>query len=254
MEKLTFDKTAYSEYMDDLNNSEGFYVTPTDNGSTLLGGITRICAKNHHHIYQRGERAACFAVEQYNRKKHDTNLKFLRILNLNLEPAAAAVYYITLEAVDPFGEVNHYQAKVWEKMNTGYQLQIFRVAPYAAKSSETIRNRCCCIRVDNLQPGMDENYLYHKCFYRARTEIWTMKVIRNARTRQSEGYGLLLFKNQEAAEKFLMGYNDKLMPHTNQYFKLGWEACSRNLTIQTNEYAQSLTEDFSLFDIIDNCC
>lgn len=42
MENLTFDEAAYSEYMDDLNNSEGFYVTPADDGSTLHGGITRI--------------------------------------------------------------------------------------------------------------------------------------------------------------------------------------------------------------------
>ncbi|KAL2512654.1 Cysteine proteinase inhibitor [Abeliophyllum distichum] len=252
MENLTFNQAAYSEYMDDMNNSEGFYVTPTDDGSSILGGITRICAKNQHHIYRRGELAALFAVEQHNKKKKDTDLQLLRILNLNMEPSAAAIYYITLAAVDPFGEVNHYQAKVWEKMRTGYQLQIFRVAPYAAKSSESIKNRCCCIRVDNLQPGMDENYLYHKCFYRVRQEILTIKVIRNQQTGDSEGYGRLLFKNQEAAEKFLMRYNDKLMPHTNQYFKLGWETCSRNLKIHTNEYIQSLTEGITLFDFADN--
>ncbi|CAA3014802.1 Polyadenylate-binding RBP45C [Olea europaea subsp. europaea] len=88
---------------------------------------------------------------------------------------------------------------------------------------------CCRIRVDNLQPGMDENYLFHQCFYRAREEILSVKVIQNEETGHSKAYGVVSFKNYAAAEEFLMKYNEKLMPHTNdQYFKLDWETCSKN--------------------------
>lgn len=76
-------------------------------------------------------------MEQHNKKELERTLKFLKIVNLNIGPTAGVIYYITLAAEDSSGEINHYQAKIWEKLNTGYQVQIFRLAPYdaAAKSS-----------------------------------------------------------------------------------------------------------------------
>ncbi|XP_022849871.1 uncharacterized protein LOC111371958 [Olea europaea var. sylvestris] len=226
MDDLIFDHETYSEYMDDQNNSQGFYVTTSDNGHKLLGGIRRI-SKNQDHLYLRAEIAAVYAVEQHNKKELERTLKFLKFVNLNIGPTAGVIYYITLAAEDSSGEINHYQAKIWEKLNTGYQVQIFRLAPYdaAAKSSEeSVEDGCCRIRVDNLQPGMDENYLFHKCFYRAREEILSVKVIQNEETGHSKAYGVVSFKNHATAEEFLMKYNEKLMPHTNDQ-KVSVSAC-----------------------------
>ncbi|KAK4441157.1 hypothetical protein Salat_0450600 [Sesamum alatum] len=131
MDNMIFDQKAYSEYMDDMNYSQGFYVTPGRDGSVLAGRIWRVgeCSGDH---YRKAERAARFAVEEHNKEEGGKEglLKFLRIVNLNVEPAAAAVYYITMAAADSSGETIHYQAKVWEKINTGYKVQMFRLAPY----------------------------------------------------------------------------------------------------------------------------
>ncbi|CAA3014801.1 Hypothetical predicted protein [Olea europaea subsp. europaea] len=91
MDDLIFDHEAYSEYMDDLNNSQGFYVTTSDNGRKLLGGIRRI-SKNQDHLYQRAEIAAVYAVEQHNKKELKRTLKFLKIVNLNIGPTAGVIY------------------------------------------------------------------------------------------------------------------------------------------------------------------
>ncbi|KAI3472695.1 hypothetical protein Pfo_031300 [Paulownia fortunei] len=134
MDSMFFDQRAYSEYMDDLNNSQGFYVTPGRDGSVILGGIRRV-GEYSVDQYRKPECAAKFAVEEHNKKEGEGLLKFLKIVNLNVEPAAGAIYYITMAAADASGETSHYQAKVWEKFNTGFQVQIFRLAPYWVKSS-----------------------------------------------------------------------------------------------------------------------
>ncbi|GFP82743.1 cysteine proteinase inhibitor 1 [Phtheirospermum japonicum] len=121
--------------MDDMNNSEGFYVTPTRDGSVLLGGVRPVGEYSGDH-YRKAESAARFAVEEHNKKEGEKGfLKFLKIVNLNVEPTAGAIYYITMAADGGSGEMSHYQVKVWEKINTGFQVQIFRLAPYWVKSS-----------------------------------------------------------------------------------------------------------------------
>ncbi|KAG8371356.1 hypothetical protein BUALT_Bualt13G0079200 [Buddleja alternifolia] len=169
---LPYDQKAYSQYMDDLNNSQGFYVTPSEDGSALVGGVRPVKEYSDIHHYRKAELAAKFAVEEQNMKgrKHRW-LKFIKIVHLNREPAAGAIYYITMAAADSYGEVNHYEAKVREKLNTGYILQLFRLAPYWVTNSDKLSNDCCCIGIDNLLPNMDESYFYYKCFYRARKEV-----------------------------------------------------------------------------------
>lgn len=100
----------------------------------LLGGIRRV-EKNSEH-YERAERAAMFAVEEHNKNARQTeSVGFNKIVNLNAQPTAGVIYYITMEATDASGEICHYEAKVWEKLNSGYQVQIFRVASYWLASS-----------------------------------------------------------------------------------------------------------------------
>lgn len=102
----------------------------------MLGGIKRVEEHSDDRYRKAAECAAKFAVEEHNKKEGEKGLlKFLRIVNLNVEPAAGAIYYITMAAADASGETSHYQVKVWEKINTGYQVQIFRLAPYWVKSS-----------------------------------------------------------------------------------------------------------------------
>ena len=110
---------------------QGFYVM-SDYGRILINGIVKVENRN---ALEKAEDAARFAVKQYN-EKENANWEFLKILNLNMEPAAGSMYYITLEAKNTSNnEVNHYQAKVWARINTGFRVEVFRLAPYAAKSS-----------------------------------------------------------------------------------------------------------------------
>ncbi|KAK6138062.1 hypothetical protein DH2020_028200 [Rehmannia glutinosa] len=129
------DTSVYSEYMDDVNNSEGFYVTPSRDGSEFPGGIRHV-GDYSGDDYRKAKCAAVFAVEEHNKKEGEKgSLEFKRIVNLNVEPAAGAIYYITMAAADASGKLFHYQAKVWKKINTGYQVLIFRLAPYWLKFS-----------------------------------------------------------------------------------------------------------------------
>ncbi|XP_027169700.1 multicystatin-like [Coffea eugenioides] len=213
--EYVFHEEGYREYQDEINNSEGFYVM-SDYGRILINGIVKVENRN---ALEKAEDAARFAVKQYN-EKENANWEFLKILNLNMEPAAGSMYYITLEAKNTSNnEVNHYQAKVWARINTGFRVEVFRLAPYAAKSSESSRDDRCYIRIENLQSWMDENYLYYKCFYTAR-ELLSIKVIRNEDGNQSEGHGFLQFETPSAAEKFLVFYKEKQMPSSNQSYKL----------------------------------
>lgn len=86
--------------------------------------------------FEKAKKATTFAVDKYNEKSENSKLELLRIMNVNFEPTAGAIYYITLEVVDLSSrKILHYQAKVWEKINTGYKVEIFRLAPYAPKLS-----------------------------------------------------------------------------------------------------------------------
>lgn len=83
--------------------------------------------------YHKAERAAKFAVEEHNKKVVVGGkgfLQFGKIVNLNVEPTAGTIYYITMSALEADGEFRLYQLKIWEKRNSGYQVQIFRPAPY----------------------------------------------------------------------------------------------------------------------------
>lgn len=87
--------------------------------------------------FEKAKKAAIFAVDKHNEKlENSSKLGLLKIININFEPTAGAIYYITL-AVMEFcsGKILHYQAKVWEKINTGYKLDIFQLAPYVPKFS-----------------------------------------------------------------------------------------------------------------------
>ncbi|CAA0828547.1 Cysteine proteinase inhibitor 3 [Striga hermonthica] len=208
----------YSEYMDDLNNSEGFYVTPSRDGSVLLGGIRPVGDfSGEDRIRRKAEAAARYAVEEHNNCENgNRRLDFLKILNLNVEPAAGALYYITLAAADESsGEVSRYEAKVWEKINTGYKVQIFRLAPYSIKSSDKVGNGICCVGVDNLMPWMNETYLYYKCFYRIRRQLLGLEVIKQD-IEKGSCKGVLWLKNCEDSEEILKRYDGKNMPCTNQ--------------------------------------
>ncbi|XP_051142780.1 uncharacterized protein LOC127259465 [Andrographis paniculata] len=213
MEGLCFDAPSYSEYMDDLNYSQGFYVTPSKDGSSMVGAIRRAgeCSAASEH-YVRAERAARFAVEEHNNAAEGETglpLKFVSIVNLNLQPSAKVIYYITMEVVDTAGEKSHYQAKVRENLCSSYRVYIFRSAPYNLKSADKTEKNLCCTVVDNLLPWMDESYLYYKAFYKIKHEILGIEVMRN------ENRGVLWFKNREESKKLLKSYIGKVMPCTN---------------------------------------
>ncbi|KAL6563613.1 hypothetical protein OROGR_002572 [Orobanche gracilis] len=221
MENLIFDGSAYSEYMDDYNNSEGFYVTPSRDGSVFLGGIRPVGENSGDH-YRNAEIAAKFAVEEHNNKEGKGFLKFLKIANLNREPAAGAVYYITMEAKDcDSGEISHYQVKIWKKINTGFKVQIFRRAPYWLKSSDKLASNSCCVGIDNLMPWMNETYLYYKCFYRFRKELLGVEV---GHDEQNGGRnGTLWFKKCAELEDILNRYVGKRMSCTNTFYSFDLE-------------------------------
>ncbi|XP_057781754.1 uncharacterized protein LOC131000036 [Salvia miltiorrhiza] len=162
MEELTFDPQFYSEYMDDVNYSQGFYVTPAEDDLVLRGGIRRVGGVDR---LRKAERAAVFAVEEHNKEAGEKGfLKFVAIVNLNVEPSAGAIYYITAAVADAAGEICRFQMQIWEKLNTGYKVQMFRPAPYWLKLSEKLARKNCCVAINNLEHWMDENYLYYKCF------------------------------------------------------------------------------------------
>ncbi|KAL5541129.1 hypothetical protein UlMin_043415 [Ulmus minor] len=80
------------------------------------------------------------------------------------------------------------------------------------------------IWVGDLHHWMDETYL-HGCF--AHTgQVFSVKVIRNKQTGQSEGYGFVEFYSRPIAEKVLQSFNGTLMPNTEQPFRLNWATFS----------------------------
>ncbi|XP_042501037.1 polyadenylate-binding protein RBP47-like isoform X2 [Macadamia integrifolia] len=80
------------------------------------------------------------------------------------------------------------------------------------------------IWVGDLHYWMDENYL-NSCFGHT-GEVFSIKVIRNKQTGQSEGYGFVEFFSRPAAEKVLQNYNGTTMPNTEQPFRLNWASFS----------------------------
>ncbi|GAA0172508.1 hypothetical protein Leryth_001241 [Lithospermum erythrorhizon] len=95
-------------------------------GATIPCGIVRI-KKEDEIKYKKAECAAKLAVEKYNNKENK-KLLFLEITNLNMQATAGALYYITFKAKDSSSDqVQIYQTKVWEKINTGYDIKVFRM-------------------------------------------------------------------------------------------------------------------------------
>ncbi|KAF5204625.1 Polyadenylate-binding protein [Thalictrum thalictroides] len=56
--------------------------------------------------------------------------------------------------------------------------------------------------------------------------VFSLKVIRNKQTCQSEGYGFVEFYSHAAAEKVLQTYNGAIMPTTEQPFRINWASFS----------------------------
>lgn len=57
-------------------------------------------------------------------------------------------------------------------------------------------------------------------------QVVSIKVIRNKKTGQSEGYGFVEFFSHAAAEKVLQNFNGYVMPNTEQPFRLNWASFS----------------------------
>ncbi|TVU38871.1 hypothetical protein EJB05_12266 [Eragrostis curvula] len=79
--------------------------------------------------------------------------------------------------------------------------------------------------IGDLQPWMDENYLY-TAFDQMAQQIASIKIIRNKQSQQSEGYGFIEFHTRAAAEHTLMNFNGRMMPNVDQFFKLNWASSS----------------------------
>ncbi|XP_028777074.1 polyadenylate-binding protein RBP47B-like [Neltuma alba] len=95
------------------------------------------------------------------------------------------------------------------------------------------------IWLGDLHHWMDENYL-NSCF--AHTgEVYSVKVIRNKQTGQSEGYGFVEFCTRVTAEKVLQNYNGTMMPNTDQLFRLNWAAFS------SGDRRSDASSDYSIF-------
>lgn len=57
-------------------------------------------------------------------------------------------------------------------------------------------------------------------------QVFSVKVIRNKQTGQSEGYGFVEFYSRTTAERVLQNYNGSVMPNTEQNFRLNWATFS----------------------------
>ncbi|KAJ8560434.1 hypothetical protein K7X08_022294 [Anisodus acutangulus] len=206
------------EYLEDVIESQGFFVT-NDYGRKIPCGIVKIGENSE--AFEKAKKTAIFAVDKQNEKlKNSSKLELLKIININFEPTAGAIYYITLAAMDfSCGKILHYQAKVLEKINTGYKVETFQLAPYVPKFSEYEEEKNCCIRINNLQDWMDENYLYYKCCYIFKKLVY-VEVIKDEENGKSMGYGFLNFKNHSVAMEFAERNKGKPMPNSNQIYSL----------------------------------
>lgn len=86
---------------------------------------------------------------------------------------------------------------------------------------------------------MDESYL-HSCFGHT-GEVISIKVIRNKKTGQSEGYGFVEFFSHAAAEKVLQSFSGHMMPNTEQPFRLNWASFSMG------DKRSDAASDYSIF-------
>ncbi|XP_025884440.2 uncharacterized protein [Solanum lycopersicum] len=205
----------HREYLEDVIESQGFYVT-NNYGREIPCGIVKIDEKSA--IFEKAKKAAVFAVNKYNEKMEDSSkLRILKIINLNFEPTAGAIYYMTLSLLEiSCGNIFHYQAKIWEKINSSYKVDIFQLAPYVPRISEY---QDFSMKVNNLQDWMDENYLYYKCCYRYKRLV-SVVVIRDEENGESLGYGFINFNKKSAAMEFLESNNGGKMPNSNQIYSL----------------------------------
>ncbi|KAL8029833.1 hypothetical protein ABFX02_14G248800 [Erythranthe guttata] len=198
---LPFDHQLYSLYMDDMNNSQGFYITPSEDGSASLAGVRPVAGDHSGDDHrERAERAARFAVDEHNKTAAGRKglLKFQRIMNLNWQPTVCAMYYITMEVADSSGEPAYYEAKVWEKLKNAFKENV------------------CCVGINGLLPWMNESYLFYKCFYRVRSELLGVDVIRGE---ESEVYkGVLWFKNCAESKECLNKYVGETMPCSDKVY------------------------------------
>ncbi|XP_019155447.1 PREDICTED: uncharacterized protein LOC109152295 [Ipomoea nil] len=143
MAEYYFDDFEYSTYQNDIIDSQGFYVS-NDVGLKIPCGIRRV-SRCDGAAYQRAEAAARFAIENHNNEsENNAGLVFREILNLNVQPSAGKIYYITMAAAEDshggaaasgVGGFSCYQAKVWEKISGRYRVDVFRLAPFQAASS-----------------------------------------------------------------------------------------------------------------------
>ncbi|CAN4094921.1 unnamed protein product [Withania somnifera] len=214
----TYNTFEQGEYLEDVIESQGFYVV-NNCGWEITCGIVKI--DENSESFGKAKKAAIFAVDKYNEKlENSSKLELLRIININFEATAGAIYYITLAAKNnSCGKILHYQVKVWEKINTGYNVDIFRLAPYVPNFSGCEEENNFCIKVNDLQDWMDENYLYYKCCYKFK-KLVSVEVIRDEETGKSMGYGFLNFKNHSAAMEFSERNKGKQMPNSNQIYSL----------------------------------
>lgn len=59
-------------------------------------------------------------------------------------------------------------------------------------------------------------------------QVFSVKVICNKQTGQSEGYGFVEFYSHATADKVLQNYNGAIMPNTELPFRLNWATFSAN--------------------------
>ncbi|KAK6143532.1 hypothetical protein DH2020_023880 [Rehmannia glutinosa] len=95
------------------------------------------------------------------------------------------------------------------------------------------------IWIGDLQQWMDEAYL-QSCFSQT-GEVFSVKIIRNKHTGQSERYGFVEFNSHTAAENVLQSYNGTMMPNTEQPFRLNWA------TFSTGDRRPEAGSDSSIF-------
>ncbi|KAL9143603.1 hypothetical protein ABFS82_14G245600 [Erythranthe guttata] len=216
---LPFDHQLYSLYMDDMNNSQGFYITPSEDGSALVAGVRPVAGDHSGDDHrERAERAARFAVDEHNKTAAGEKdlLEFHGIMNLNWQPTVCAMYYITMQATDSDGEPAYYEAKVWEKLSSGYKVELFRPAPYCLKRIDAVIENVCCVGINGLLPWMNESYLFYKCFYRIRSELLGVSIIRGEEWNFYRG--VLWFKSRAELKECLKKYVGETMPCSNKVY------------------------------------
>nr|GMD21481.1 polyadenylate-binding protein rbp45 [Ipomoea batatas] len=138
MAEYYFEDFEYTTYQNDIIDSQGFYVS-NDVGLKIPCGIRRV-SRCDGAAYKKAEAAARYAIEKHNNEREkNAGLVFREILNLNEQPTAGKIYYITMAAAEDSpgaGEgFSCYQAKVWEKISGRYRVDEFRLAPFHAASS-----------------------------------------------------------------------------------------------------------------------